>query len=118
MFRQQSFKKLVTREEKRKKTQKNTKKHNTDDVCGEREKSEQMDKNNMKPIGKTKKKEKIEEKEMEREQTPKDGRGNIMNQGRRTDTDTLFSTEKKIKTILSYMNVRMYLINRGPRVFL
>ena len=55
---------------------------------------------------------------MEREQTPKDGRGNIMNQGRRTDTDTLFSTEKKIKTILSYMNVRMYLINRGPRVFL
>ena len=42
---------------------------------------------------------------MEREQTPKDGRGNIMNQGRRTDTDTLFSTEKKIKTILSYMNV-------------
>ena len=34
---------------------------------------------------------------MEREQTPKDGRGNIMNQGRRTDTDTLFSTEKKNK---------------------
>jgi len=78
MFRQQGFKKLVTREEKRKKTQKNTKKHNTDDVCGEREKSEQMDKNNMKPIEKIEeKKKKLKKKRWSGNKHPKMGEATL-----------------------------------------
>jgi len=69
---------LSQEKRREKKTQKNTKKHNTDDVCGEREKSEQMDKSNMKPIEKkNKKKKKLKKKRWSGNKHPKMGEATL-----------------------------------------